>query len=48
LVDGNWFPAYARVDDTLRFGVQSVHLREVVKFKDYKRREPGGAAVSKP
>ena len=48
LVDGYWFPAYARVDDTLRFGVQSIHLREIVKFKDYKRREPPAAAVSKP
>lgn len=48
LIDGNWLPAYARVDDTLRFGVQSIHLREVVKFKDYKRREAAGAAISKP
>jgi hypothetical protein len=48
LVDGYWFPVYARVDDTLHFGVQSVHLREVVKFKDYKRREPATAAASKP
>ncbi len=48
LVDGYWFPAYTRVDDTLRFGVQSIHLREIVKFKDYKRREPSAAAVSKP
>jgi hypothetical protein len=48
LVDGYWFPAYARIDDTLHFGVQSVHLREIVKFKDYKRAEPASAAVSKP
>jgi len=48
LVDGYWFPAYARVDDILHFGVQSIHLREIVKFKDYKRREPATAAVSKP
>lgn len=48
LVDGFWFPAYARVDDTLHFGVQSVRLREIVKFKDYKRREPAATAVSKP
>lgn len=48
LVDGYWFPAYARVDDTLRFGVQSIHLREIVKFKDYKGRGPASAAVSKP
>ena len=48
LVDSYWFPAYARVDDILRFGVQSIHLREIVKFRDYKRREPSAAAVSKP
>ena len=48
LVDGYWFPAYAHVDDTLRFGVQSIHLREIVKFKDYKRRGPSATAVSKP
>lgn len=48
LVDGYWFPAYARVDDTLHFGVQSVHLRETVKFRDYKRQQGATAAVSKP
>ena len=48
IIDGYWFPAYARIDDTLHFGVQSIHLREIVKFKDYKRREPAAAAVSKP
>jgi hypothetical protein len=48
LVDSYWFPAYARVDDTVRFGVQSIHLREIVKFRDYKLREPAAAAVSKP
>jgi hypothetical protein len=48
LVDGYWFPAYARVDDTLHFGVQSIHLREIVKFKDYERRGPTSAVVSKP
>jgi hypothetical protein len=36
-IDGNWLPAYARVDDTLHFGVQSVHVREIVKFINYKR-----------
>jgi len=30
------------VDDTLHFTAQSVHVREIVKFKDYKR----GAAAS--
>ena len=37
IVDGNWFPAYARVDDTLHVGVESIHVREVVKFTGYKR-----------
>jgi hypothetical protein len=37
IVDGNWFPAYARVDETLNFGVHSVHVREIVKLTAYKR-----------
>lgn len=47
IIDGNWFPVYSRVDDTLNFGVQSVHVREIVKFKDYKRADAARAA-SKP
>lgn len=43
LVDGLWFPAYARVDDTLHFMAQSVHLREVVKLRDYKKAAAGAA-----
>jgi len=46
LVDGMWFPAYARVDDTLHFQLQAVHLREIVKFTGYKR--VGAAAAAKP
>ena len=38
LVDGLWFPVYAKVDDTLTFKIQSVHVREIVKWKDYKLR----------
>ena len=34
-IDGLWFPAYARVDDTLHFQAESIHIREIVKFKDY-------------
>ncbi len=48
LVDKHWFPAYARVDDTLHFGVQSIHLRETLKLKDYKRTAGAAAAVAKP
>jgi hypothetical protein len=45
LVDGLWFPAYVRVDDTLTFGVESIHVRETIKFKDYKRGATGAAAA---
>jgi hypothetical protein len=37
IVDGNWFPAYTRVDDTLHFRAESVHVREIVKFTGYKQ-----------
>src|ERR1022692_3497022 len=37
VVDGHWFPAYTRVDDTLHFQVQAIHMREIVKFTGYKR-----------
>jgi hypothetical protein len=36
-VDGRfWFPAYVRSDDTLRFRNASIHVREVIKFSNYK------------
>jgi len=47
IVDGNWFPVYARVDDTLHFQAESVHVREIVKFTGYKRAGTASAA-SKP
>jgi hypothetical protein len=43
-MNGLWFPAYARVDDTLHFQAQSVHIREIVKFKDYKKAGTATAA----
>ncbi len=40
-VDGlYWFPAYTKADDTLHFrkgAYQDVHIREIVKYTDYKR-----------
>jgi hypothetical protein len=37
-VDGRyWFPAYTKADDTLHFKLEDVHIREVVKYSDYKR-----------
>src|SRR5277367_290788 len=32
-----WFPTYTRADDTLHFNTGDIHLREVVKYQDYKR-----------
>jgi hypothetical protein len=43
LVDGHWFPAYSRVDETLNFNAQSVHIRETVKLTSYKRNPATGA-----
>jgi hypothetical protein len=45
LVDGLWFPAFAQVDDTLHFQVQAIHVREIIKLKDYKR---AGTVPTKP
>lgn len=45
-VDGLWFPAYVRVDDTLHFRVDAIHVREILKFTGYKR--VGVAASAKP
>jgi len=44
-VDGNWFPAYTRVDDTLHFRAETVHVREIIKFTGYKR---AGTPAAKP
>jgi len=44
-IDGNWLPAYAKVDDTLNLGTDSIHLREIVKLTGYKR-NPGTNAGS--
>ena len=32
-----WFPAYTRSEDTLHFRTGSVHVREVIKYTNYKR-----------
>jgi hypothetical protein len=36
-VDGFWFPAYTRSDDTLRFPAGPLHLRQVIKYTGYKK-----------
>jgi hypothetical protein len=37
-IDGlYWFPVYTKADDELHFKMQDVHIREIVKYEDYKR-----------
>lgn len=37
LIDGKyWFPTYSRSDDVLQFGRQEVHLKERIRYSDYK------------
>src|SRR6476646_2918691 len=37
-VDGRyWFPAYTLADDTLHFKLNDVHIKEIIKYTDYKR-----------
>ena len=37
-VDGAyWFPVYTRADDELHFKLQDIHIREIIKYEDYKR-----------
>lgn len=43
-VDSLWFPAYVRVDDTLHFRVDAIHVREILKFTGYKRAAAGASA----
>ena len=38
LVDNKyWFPAFTKADDTLHFKMNDVHIREIIKYEDYKR-----------
>jgi outer membrane lipoprotein-sorting protein len=32
-----WFPTYTRADDTLHFSTGDVHIREIVKYENYKK-----------
>ena len=37
-IDGRyWFPVYTRADDDLHFKQGDIHIREIVKYQDYKR-----------
>jgi hypothetical protein len=37
-IDGQyWFPVYTKADDELHFKLEDIHIREIVKYEDYKR-----------
>jgi hypothetical protein len=37
-IDGEyWFPVYTKADDELHFKLEDVHIKEIVKYEDYKR-----------
>ncbi|HEY6338382.1 MAG TPA: hypothetical protein VIW68_07795 [Candidatus Sulfotelmatobacter sp.] len=37
-IDGKyWFPVYTKADDELHFRLGDVHIKEIVKYEDYKR-----------
>src|SRR6266852_2918947 len=37
-IDGKyWFPTYTRAEDTLKFAIGDVKIREIVKYSNYKR-----------
>jgi len=37
-IDGvYWFPTYTKVDDNLHFAIGDVHIRQVVKYENYRR-----------
>src|ERR1017187_1941323 len=37
-VDGKyWFPVYTKVDDTLHFSTGDIHIKQIVRYTEYKR-----------
>jgi len=37
-IDGKyWFPTYTRAEDTLKFSMQDVRIREIIKYTNYRR-----------
>jgi len=37
-IDGKyWFPTYTRAEDTLKFGIGDVKIREIIKYMNYQR-----------
>jgi hypothetical protein len=39
-IDGKyWFPTYVRSDETIHFAINDAHIREIIKYTDYKREE---------
>jgi len=37
-IDGQyWFPTYTRAEDTLKFSMGDIKIREIIKYTNYKR-----------
>ena len=37
-IDGKyWFPTYTRAEDTLKFSLGDIKIREIIKYTNYKR-----------
>jgi hypothetical protein len=37
-IDGQyWFPVYTKADDELHFKTEDVHIKEIIKYEDYRR-----------
>jgi hypothetical protein len=46
-IDGKyWFPTFSSSDDTLHFVHEDVHIKETLKFTDYKRADTAGSSAS--
>ena len=46
-IDGKfWFPTYTMADDTLYFSSGSVHMKEIVRYTDYKQFKSTGRILS--
>ncbi len=46
-IDGYWFPTFSSADDTLHFTSSDVHIKQVLKFTDYKKGSGKQGAASK-
>ncbi len=41
VAEGYWFPTFSSADDILHFQTQDLHIKEALRFTDYKRSDSG-------